>query len=919
MIVPRLHAQLAGVVAVILGVTALVSTAPMTIAQSSATPGADSHQTLLAQPAQLQSRTLEPGQLGARVTDTSGVLSPEQAVELEDSLNQIVADRHRSVFIVFMPSFGEYGNMEWSELAARANGGGNTLVLAVATEDRQYGLTADVSAGYWSNSELDVIDSAIFPSLVASNWAGVGYAAVDEVRATVPEVAGDPPVVQSSSHLIDATGALDPSQFAELERLLEQFRIDHDRHLYFGYVPSLEHEETTTWLNELDQTADPSFLTVAWFTETNQYGVYGNTESGPWNDAQIDYVKNELTSAPNEDGYFGSGVAIIEAAGVSIEMSGEPAPQQEPRSVRPAPAREESSSGSFLFLPLVLLVLALGALVYFLKLRRTGSGKKREEKLHTELARARSLTPQDRLDIEQLSIDVLEARTHEVLLETDDALTTATAELEPAEAEFGSLRMHDLKQAIADAEAALRQGRLTQEEIEEVSASEKGKSSPLPIWFNNAIHRTLVDLQKRQALASVTSQQATSLTALVQKKHQEWLDLAIKKFDENPQTRAMRVDIITSCGRAHGSLTKELEALAQIRRELANAEATLSELTMRSVGLHTRFTAAEKTLEGLRSRYAPAVLTSVDDNIELAGVALGEADRQMEGAREQLAMRVGKQGGLVDALRATERALDQSDGYLVEVEHADNNIRTARTGLRTLTKKVREEIAEAGQLRQRGFQSRAKADWDALDQEVGLATAAAENADAVGEQDPLGAYRTLLDAETRLEKQLESVRETVDARSRELMALDTRIGQVRGQIQQADDFITANADVVRARAFIYLRSAQELAKRAQELRVSDTRSATQQVQRSATEVTLAVQQAEKDLAADLARKEEEERMEKEKLETNKRRGAGLGFASFSGSSSYDYDSSSSNRSDSSSSSSSRSSNDSGYSSRGGSF
>ncbi|GAB3596134.1 hypothetical protein GCM10027580_21930 [Corynebacterium faecale] len=133
----------------------------------------------LAQPAVLPEYTIAPGQLSTRVTDTSGVLTPEQNTELGSSIQQLLIEHQKSIFIIYMPSFDGFGNTEWAELAVDANGGGNTFVLAIATEDRQFGLSADTTAGTWSESDLDDIEDAILPSLVESDWPEAGFAAVD--------------------------------------------------------------------------------------------------------------------------------------------------------------------------------------------------------------------------------------------------------------------------------------------------------------------------------------------------------------------------------------------------------------------------------------------------------------------------------------------------------------------------------------------------------------------------------------------------------------------------------------------------------------------------------------------------------------------------------------------------------------------
>lgn len=161
-----------------LGISGLLAFAPIASAQPQLEGGATS--LTIAQPAIAPDSTIAPGRLTTHVTDISGVLTPEEAADLESSIQQLLIDHHKSVFVVFMPTFGDFSNTAWVDQAVDANGGGNTFVLAIATQDRQFGLSANTNAGTWTESDLDDIEDAIFPALVSSDWAGAGVAAVEE-------------------------------------------------------------------------------------------------------------------------------------------------------------------------------------------------------------------------------------------------------------------------------------------------------------------------------------------------------------------------------------------------------------------------------------------------------------------------------------------------------------------------------------------------------------------------------------------------------------------------------------------------------------------------------------------------------------------------------------------------------------------
>ncbi|WP_394284786.1 TPM domain-containing protein, partial [Corynebacterium sp.] len=176
---PRFRSLLLGGAST-LGAVALVSLAPLAVAQQAPSPALAQAEPLQWQQVQAQAPAgaIPPGQLTGRVTDASGVLSASEVAEIEDAINQFMRDNQKSIFIVYLPSFGQYTPEQWTEQAAAANGGMNTLVAAIATEDRQYGIGADTRSGYWTDQELDDIDAAIYGPLVESDWAGAGLAAV---------------------------------------------------------------------------------------------------------------------------------------------------------------------------------------------------------------------------------------------------------------------------------------------------------------------------------------------------------------------------------------------------------------------------------------------------------------------------------------------------------------------------------------------------------------------------------------------------------------------------------------------------------------------------------------------------------------------------------------------------------------------
>ena len=339
-----------------LAAMALLCLTPAAVAHAAPAAPAAAQQVLQAQ-APAGENSLPPSQLPTRVTDASGVLTPEQNAQLDAALQQFLTDHQKSIFLVYFPSFGDYTPMEWAEASAAANGGGNTLVLAVATQDRQYGLAADTSAGYWAEWELDDVEDDIFQSLVDSDWAGVGFAAVEDATASarvneaVDDVVGgiasffglgddsepEPPAEaepqeveeveetaaavpeEGPSYVTDLSGVLDPAQAAEMEDRAEQLAEETDRNLFVVYVPTAEHD-LSEWSAQVSDQADEATLTAMFFTDDVAHSVSPFSETGYWDQEQLDYLQAATRTGLEASGWAGGGFAAIEAA-FSTEIS----------------------------------------------------------------------------------------------------------------------------------------------------------------------------------------------------------------------------------------------------------------------------------------------------------------------------------------------------------------------------------------------------------------------------------------------------------------------------------------------------------------------------------------------------------------------------------------------------------------------
>ncbi|WP_439902147.1 TPM domain-containing protein [Microbacterium azadirachtae] len=163
-----MRARWAVVVGVILGVLGLSLAAAPAIAAPSATPAASL-------PA------AAPVTLGSDfVTDEAGVLSGTEKKDLNDRLDALSRSQNIQLFVVFVDTFSNPDNsQEWTNQVAIDNGlGQQQYLLAVATESRQYYLSAD-KAGPVPLSRVDQISQSLVNDLRAQDWAAAVRTAAD--------------------------------------------------------------------------------------------------------------------------------------------------------------------------------------------------------------------------------------------------------------------------------------------------------------------------------------------------------------------------------------------------------------------------------------------------------------------------------------------------------------------------------------------------------------------------------------------------------------------------------------------------------------------------------------------------------------------------------------------------------------------
>lgn len=412
---------------------------------------------------------------------------------------------------------------------------------------------------------------------------------------------------------------------------------------------------------------------------------------------------------------------------------------------------------------------------------------KRKKEDAALLEDSREIAPTDTRRLMRLPIHTLEDRANEELVSTDESIRRGREELDLAIAEFGPERTRS---------------------------------------FTRAMNHSTTTLQHAFQL-------------------QQRLNDSVQQSDA--ERRNMLVEIVSSCGQADDALDKEAENFAEMRNLLVNAGAKLDDITQQTVDLRARLPEAEELLQRLRDEYPGEVLQSIDDNIEAARVSLEEAEKALSRGRELEEKPAGQQGGLIETIRDGEHALDVAHRQLLAIEHADENIRTARAGLDALIAEVEGEIREATQLREQSRARGVQVDRATLEDVVDRARTAVDQARSEGDADPLGNYSALNNIDAELDAQLDRLRATAADQKRLLQLFDQQISSANAQLQSAEDLISSRGRVIGARARASLAEAKRMHAMALQNRLKDTRSAIESARHCASLAGRASIQAQGDI------------------------------------------------------------------------
>ncbi|NNH73013.1 TPM domain-containing protein [Nocardia uniformis] len=419
-------------------------------------------------------------------------------------------------------------------------------------------------------------------------------------------------------YVTDTANVLEGGQEAKLNAAVDSLYDKHRERLWVVYVRDFAGLDPNEWG---DRTASASsfgdrdvLLSIA--VDDRAYAFTGTLPQSV-SDSELDTVLiDKVEPRLRNSDWAGAGLAA--ANGLSDAMSG--------------------SKGIGIW-PLLLLAVVVALIVVALWF---WSRRRRDQRDRAELERIRGIDPTDTATLSGLPLPTLDARSKELLVDTDNAIRTSTEELRLATDEFGGTTTAPFAAALSAATNAL-------------------------------------------AKAFSIRQQ---------------LDDDIPETPE--QQRTMLVDLISTCGRADRELDAKVDEFDAMRNLLINAGERLDGLTRGLVELTARVPRSDATLAALVREQPAAAVAPVRDNVTMAQERISFAERSIEDGRAAVARPVGQQGSAVAAIRAAESAVDAARTLLDAVDTAATDIADARAGLPGIVEELRRDIAAAETLSAHG-------------------------------------------------------------------------------------------------------------------------------------------------------------------------------------------------------------------------
>lgn len=126
-----------------------------------------------------------PMRLPSSITDNAGVLSASQRTEVQHAIDQLYADRHIRLWVVYVDVFSGQTADDWGRTTARLSDlSTHDALLSVATADHSYAFLVSNGIADVTTSKVESLRrNQIEPALHRGDWAGAATAAATGLDA----------------------------------------------------------------------------------------------------------------------------------------------------------------------------------------------------------------------------------------------------------------------------------------------------------------------------------------------------------------------------------------------------------------------------------------------------------------------------------------------------------------------------------------------------------------------------------------------------------------------------------------------------------------------------------------------------------------------------------------------------------------
>ncbi|MFH9606661.1 TPM domain-containing protein [Streptomyces sp. NPDC017448] len=571
--------------------------------------------------------------------------------------------------------------------------------------------------------------------------------------------ADDPVELSRDGQITDRVGALG-DRAAQVEEALDRLYAEHRVQLFVVYVRDFSGRSGQSWS---DETADRNglgqddvLLSVA--THDRRYG-YSVDADAPLTDEQLrDVARTAIEPALRENDW--AGAAVGAADGYASSLAGRPvtAPAVTPGPADPGAGPSESVGARDYILP-VAVVAGAGAFGVYAYARRRRRTAARTTPAATGWGRTAGTGgapgPPEPLP-------ELDARTRQVLVDTDDAVRTSEEELGFATAQFGEEAAKPFTEAVARAKEELTQS-----------------------------------FRLRQRLDDAFP-------------------------EDDPARRRMLEEILRRCAAADEGLDAVSEDFDRLRALERDAPRALAAVTAAHRDLTGRIAAAGSGVAELRERYGERVAAPVAADVEQAQDRLVFAGSAVEQARA--AVEGGENSRAAVYIRGAEGAVDQAGTLLDSVDRRAAELDEAAGKLAAALTETETDLADAGGLLEGAAEGASTADLRGRIARAEAVLADVRNA-AAGPYDPIDALRRVEEADAALDEALAGARDQERGEAKARALLDQAMLTARSSVGAAADYVTTHRGAVGSGARTRLAEAQRRWERARELTPVDARGA----------------------------------------------------------------------------------------------